>query len=723
MISKIGSFSAAVALAIAVVKAAPSPEADVDTTYPYTGPSIPIGDFVDNTIEGNGKGFVRVTEPPAVTPGYENPTNNVNVISTSFIPGGINIHYQTPFGLGTVPTIKYGTSPDQLTNTATGASTTYDRTPACSLYTDITMCSQFFHDIQISGLEHGTTYYYQIQPANGTTISDVLSFKTTQKAGDDEKFTVAVLNDFGYTNANGTYKHLVESAESGEIAFAWHGGDLSYADDWYEGFLPCDLNTSDSGYWPVCYNGSSSSFPNTDIGADVDESYYDTPLPAGEIPSQGSPRGGDISPIYESNWDLWQQWINKITTKVPYLVLPGNHEAACAEFDGPKNELTAYLVDDVMNGTAPKTELTYYSCPPSQRNFTAYQHRFRMPGDETGGVSNFWYSFDYGLAHFVSMDTETDYPDSAEWPFHDDLHGDETHPKENETYITDSGPFGYVGDYKNVKTYEQYQWLKQDLANVDRCKTPWIIAMGHRPMYSSQVSSYQKHIRNAFQDLFLTYGVDAYLSGHIHWYERLLPLTSNGSIDSGSVIDNNTYVTNPGKSLTHIINGMAGNIESHSYLDADEPILNITQVLDQTHFGFSKLTIVNSTALSWEFVKGKDGSSGDHLWLLKAPGNCSASSTSSNSTSEAPTSTTGATDIIYATTVVTETCSESSCEVYTTTLATTETISTPTGTNAVLPETSTATSTETAPAETNSGSKLSAIIAALVAIPVIPLLL
>ncbi len=31
-----------------------------------------------------------------------------------------------------------------------------------------------------------------------------------------------------------------------------------------------------------------------------------------------------MSVLYESNWDLWQQWMNKITMKIPYMVLPGN---------------------------------------------------------------------------------------------------------------------------------------------------------------------------------------------------------------------------------------------------------------------------------------------------------------------------------------------------------------------------------------------------------------
>jgi hypothetical protein len=198
----------------------------------------------------------------------------------------------------------------------------------------VTQCSQFFHDVQINGLKADTTYYYKIQAANGTTASDVLSFTTSRAAGDSKSFSIAVLNDMGYTNAGGTYEQLTKAAaDEHGIAFAWHGGDISYADDWYSGILPCEDD------WPVCYNGTSTELPgNYPIPAE-----YLVPLPEGEIANQGGPQGGDMSVLYESNWDLWQQWTNNITTKIPYMVLPGNHEAACAEFDGPNNELSAYL--------------------------------------------------------------------------------------------------------------------------------------------------------------------------------------------------------------------------------------------------------------------------------------------------------------------------------------------------------------------------------------------
>lgn len=500
----ITTYSALAAVFTTSTRAAPT----VDEKYPYLGPDVPVGDWVDSSVNDNGTGFPRLVEPPAVTPSSANASNNVNVISLSYVNGGIDIHYQTPFGLGVNPSVQWGISASTLNNKATGNTTTYDRTPPCSAIKAITQCSQFFHNVQIDNLEPGTTYYYQIPSANGTTQSDVLSFTTAQSEGDASEFSVAVTNDMGYTNAGGTYQYLNE-AVAGGVAFGWHGGDLSYADDWYSGIIPCNLTE-----WPVCYNGNLTKLPNTNNESIPPD--YKTPLPKGEVPNQGSPRGGDFSVLYESNWDLWQQWMNNITLKIPYMVLPGNHEATCADHDNPPYILSAYLDEDIANGTSPNSTLNYYSCPPSQRNFTAFQHRFHMAGESSGGVGNFWYSFNYGLAHFVSINTETDYAKSPDKTFDRDVDGDGSHPLRNETHVTDAGPFGAIhGSFNDSTNFEQYQWLAQDLENVDRCKTPWVIVMGHRPMYSSKVVNYQKHLRNAFEDLMLEHAVDLYVAGWV----------------------------------------------------------------------------------------------------------------------------------------------------------------------------------------------------------------
>lgn len=553
-------------------------DSSVDTRYPYTGPEVPIGDWNDQTINGDGKGYPRLSEPPAVQPASDNATNNVNVISLSYLPNGIHIHYQTPFGLGTDPKVFWGEDEQNLDQTAIGATRTYERTPPCSLR-PVTQCSEFFHEIQITGLAADTTYFYRIPAANGTTESQTLRFKTSRAAGVGGKFTAAVLNDMGYKHAGSTHKYLTEAISSADpIAFAWHGGDISYADDW------------------------------------------------------GSYAGGDMSVIYESNWDIWQQWMSNITSSVPYMVMPGNHEATCTEGDGKKHVLTPYLNENKTDTPAPKNELTYYSCPVSQRNFTSYQHRFRMPGEETNGVSNFWYSFDYGLAHFISMDGETDFPHSPESPFIEE--NPSGAPSKGETVVMNSGPFGFInGDWRDREAYEQYQWLKKDLSSVDRTKTPWVFINCHRPMYAAYDAGYERHMRSAFEELFLEYGVDVFYAGHIHWYERTYPLTSEGKVDHQSVKDNNTYIMNKGTSITHIVNGMAGNVENHSKLKSGESLGEKIAVHDQTHFGFSKLTVYNESVAYSEFIGGENGDILDHIWLIKPSNDTPNGSNGSNASS------------------------------------------------------------------------------------------
>lgn len=97
----------------------------VDTRYPYTGASVPFGDILDPTINGNGKGLVRLSEPPAVSPPLGvHPTNNINVISTGYVPGGMNIHFQTPFGIGEAPVVLWGED-RSLGKSTTGGSSTW----------------------------------------------------------------------------------------------------------------------------------------------------------------------------------------------------------------------------------------------------------------------------------------------------------------------------------------------------------------------------------------------------------------------------------------------------------------------------------------------------------------------------------------------------------------------------------------------------------------------
>lgn len=102
----------------AAVHAAPR---NVDTRFPYTGPDdVPVGDWMNPTVKGNRKGFPRLVEAPVVTPASSEPSNNVNVLSLAYIPKGVNIHYQTPFGLNGAPSIHWGKAKNDLCYKAVG---------------------------------------------------------------------------------------------------------------------------------------------------------------------------------------------------------------------------------------------------------------------------------------------------------------------------------------------------------------------------------------------------------------------------------------------------------------------------------------------------------------------------------------------------------------------------------------------------------------------------
>ncbi len=91
---------------------------------------------------------------------------------------------------------------------------------------------------------------------------------------------------------------------------------------------------------------------------------------------------------YEGILNEWQCRMQSITAGKAYMTLPGNHDVTCRD----------PVISDL--------------CPNMEQNFSTYLHRWYMAGDEDGGFQNMWYSFDYGQAHFIIIDTETDFPDA-----------------------------------------------------------------------------------------------------------------------------------------------------------------------------------------------------------------------------------------------------------------------------------------------------------------------
>jgi len=233
---------------------------------------------------------------------------------------------------------------------------------------------------------------------------------------------------------------------------------------------------------------------------------------------------GDISYAmgYQSGWDEFMYQVLPITTAVPYMTCGGNHE-----IDYPDS-------GSYYNGTDSGGECG-----------VPYERRFPYPNiqfDPSSRNKQHWYSFDYGNVHFVMMSTEHDFQ---------------------------------VGS-------DQYNWLAEDLAAVDREVTPWVILSGHRPMYIDSTGFFPASadqpvaelLRANVEPLLVKYEVDLAFWGHHHSYQRTCPVNNE-------VCGSNLPI--------HVVIGMAGHDLSQNLLP-QAPVW--IEYVDDNEWGY---TVIQTT--------------------------------------------------------------------------------------------------------------------------------
>jgi hypothetical protein len=246
------------------------------------------------------------------------------------------------------------------------------------------------------------------------------------------------------------------------------------------------------------------------------------------------------------------------------MVSPGNHEANCLN-----------KASDL--------------CMPGQENFTGYINHWRMPSDvatqasNNPGIGNMWYSYDHGMVHFVSIDTETDIPNAP----------DSDYP---------AGPFAPSG--------QQTAWLAADLAAVNRTVTPWVVVFGHRPFYSS--GSICQPCQDAFESIFDEYSVDLVMNGHFHVFERNAPIGKGGVIDPNGLDDPSAP--------WYIVNGLGGHYAGLDSFSKIEPYQDFGIDISNATYGWSRLTFHNCTHLTHELVNSSSNAVIDTATLYKARG-------------------------------------------------------------------------------------------------------
>ncbi len=95
------------------------------------------------------------------------------------------------------------------------------------------------------------------------------------------------------------------------------------------------------------------------------------------------------------------------------------------------------------------------------------------------------------------------------------------------TYREKDVQFFVLDTNTNVNWKPQLAWLQQELS---RSTAPWKIVYGHHPIYSSGVYGTDRAMISMLAPLFKQYGVQLYMNGHEHHYERT------------SAIDGTTYL-------------------------------------------------------------------------------------------------------------------------------------------------------------------------------------
>ena len=212
------------------------------------------------------------------------------------------------------------------------------------------------------------------------------------------------------------------------------------------------------------------------------------------------------------------------------------------------------------------------------RLFQDFMQRFALPG------KGLYWSLGIGKAQVISFCTEFDYNAMK--------------------------PLLFPRDQSFFERMQaaQLSWLQAELTKAasNRSTRPWVILMGHKPLYCSlneesemimTVCGLQASVmRRAYEDLIVTYGVDLALFGHVHLYERLLPTAYDKVV--GDFNKSSTVFLNP-KAPIYIINGVAGNLENESVVMKVSKTPGIWTALQSESLGYGRLNIVNSTHLHY----------------------------------------------------------------------------------------------------------------------------
>ncbi|KAF8394095.1 hypothetical protein HHK36_020300 [Tetracentron sinense] len=245
---------------------------------------------------------------------------------------GYNIKPLNPEAVASV--VHYGMLRFPLSNKATGYSLVYNQLYPFDGLQNYT--SGIIHHVHLTGLKPETLYYYRCGDPSIPAMSGISFFKTMPVSGPHSyPRRIAVVGDLGLTyNMTSTIGHLISNQPDLILLV----GDVTYANLYLT-----------NGTGSDCYSCSFAQTP--------------------------------IHETYQPRWDYWGRFMEPLVSKVPIMVVEGNHE----------------IEEQAGNLT-----------------FAAYSSRFAFPSEESRSPSTFYYSFNAGGIHFIMLGAYIAYNRSAD---------------------------------------------------------------------------------------------------------------------------------------------------------------------------------------------------------------------------------------------------------------------------------------------------------------------
>ncbi|WMV48261.1 hypothetical protein MTR67_041646 [Solanum verrucosum] len=283
----------------------------------FRGHAVDLPD-TDSRVQRTVEGF----EPEQISVSLSATYDSIWV---SWITGeyqiGNNIKPLDPSKVGSV--VQYGKDKSSLRRKAIGQSVIYNQLYPFEGLQNYT--SGIIHHVQLTGLKPDTLYYYLCGDPSIPAMSTIYHFKTMPISSPKcYPKRIAIVGDLGLTyNTTSTISHLTGNNPDLVLLV----GDVTYANLYLT-----------NGTGSDCY---SCSFPDTPI--------HET---------------------YQPRWDYWGRYMQPLVSKIPIMVLEGNHE----------------IEEQAENQT-----------------FAAYRSRFAFPSKESGSSSPLYYSFNAGGIHFIML--------------------------------------------------------------------------------------------------------------------------------------------------------------------------------------------------------------------------------------------------------------------------------------------------------------------------------